>query len=133
MDTKQVIVIRSDLKMRRGKEIAQGSHASMAFITNPALGSMGLIKLIINLIKLWFHKPTRQWMRNSFAKVCVRVESEAELRDIYQKAQTAGLYATLIIDSGRTEFDGVPTPTAVAIGPDEIGKINAITGGLKLY
>ena len=32
-DTKQVIVIRKDLKMRRGKEIAQGCHAAMAFIT----------------------------------------------------------------------------------------------------
>lgn len=32
--TKQVIVIRRDLKMRRGKEIAQGSHASMAFMSH---------------------------------------------------------------------------------------------------
>ena len=31
---KQVIIIRKDLKMRRGKEIAQGSHASMAFLLN---------------------------------------------------------------------------------------------------
>ena len=29
---KQVILIRKDLTMRRGKEIAQGSHASMAFL-----------------------------------------------------------------------------------------------------
>lgn len=32
---KQVILIRKDLKMRRGKEIAQGAHASMAFLVNP--------------------------------------------------------------------------------------------------
>ncbi len=30
---KQVIVIRRDLKMRRGKEIAQGAHASMAWLS----------------------------------------------------------------------------------------------------
>ena len=30
--TKQVIVIRRDLRMRRGKEIAQGAHASMAWL-----------------------------------------------------------------------------------------------------
>jgi len=30
---KQVIVIRRDLKMRRGKEIAQGAHASMMFLS----------------------------------------------------------------------------------------------------
>ena len=29
---KQVIVMRHDLKMRRGKQIAQGAHASMSFI-----------------------------------------------------------------------------------------------------
>jgi PTH2 family peptidyl-tRNA hydrolase len=30
---KQVIVMRADLKMRRGKEIAQGSHASLMFLS----------------------------------------------------------------------------------------------------
>jgi PTH2 family peptidyl-tRNA hydrolase len=34
VDVKQVLVIRKDLKMRRGKEIAQGAHASMAWLTN---------------------------------------------------------------------------------------------------
>lgn len=136
MNTKQVIVIRSDLKMRRGKECSQSSHASMAFLTYPALGRgflIGFLKLIINLIRIWSYKPAREWMRSSFAKVCVRVENEQELRAIYQQAVAAGLYAQLIIDSGRTEFNGVPTPTAVAIGPDEVGKIDAITRELKLY
>lgn len=32
METKQVIVMRKDLNMRKGKMIAQGSHASMAVI-----------------------------------------------------------------------------------------------------
>ena len=33
-DVKQVIVIRRDLKMRRGKEIAQGAHASSSWLAN---------------------------------------------------------------------------------------------------
>lgn len=32
-EVKQIIVIRRDLKMRRGKEIAQGGHAAMRFLT----------------------------------------------------------------------------------------------------
>lgn len=31
---KQVIVIRRDLRMRRGKEIAQDAHASIAWLTS---------------------------------------------------------------------------------------------------
>jgi PTH2 family peptidyl-tRNA hydrolase len=38
----------------------------------------------------------------------------------------------LILDSGVTEFGGVPTNTAVAVGPDQVGKVDAITGGLPL-
>ena len=33
MNTKQVIVIRKDLNMRLGKSVAQGSHASISFLT----------------------------------------------------------------------------------------------------
>ena len=50
MRTKQVIAIRKDLKMRRGKEIAQGSHASMAFLTEGA--QKGFFSYVFNLIKL---------------------------------------------------------------------------------
>ena len=38
MKTKQIIIIRKDLKVRRGKEIAQGAHASMAVLTNNLIG-----------------------------------------------------------------------------------------------
>jgi PTH2 family peptidyl-tRNA hydrolase len=38
----------------------------------------------------------------------------------------------LIIDSGLTEFGGVPTKTCVAIGPDIDAKIDVLTKHLKL-
>jgi PTH2 family peptidyl-tRNA hydrolase len=34
VDVKQVIIIRKDLNMRKGKMIAQGNHASMGVIFN---------------------------------------------------------------------------------------------------
>jgi len=131
MRTKQVIAIRKDLKMRRGKEIAQGSHASMAFLTEGA--QKGFFSYVFNLIKLWFHKPTREWMQGSFAKICVQVNSEEELNRIYKLALEKKVKAKLIIDSGRTEFNGVPTSTAVAIGPDDCNKVDQVTYGLDLY
>lgn len=65
-------------------------------------------------------------------KIYVRVDSEAELLEIAQKAQEAGLIVHVITDAGHTEFAGVPTKTCLAIGPDEADKIDAVTGNLKL-
>ncbi|MCK6547944.1 aminoacyl-tRNA hydrolase [Myxococcota bacterium] len=127
-EVKQVIVIRRDLKMRRGKEIAQGAHASMAFLSRRIRRA-----LEGEAHALAFTEAELAWIRGPFAKVCVRVNSEEELRAIHAKALEAGLTSELIIDSGRTEFGGVPTPTACAVGPDEVAKVDAITGALELY
>ena len=139
MPVKQVIVIRKDLKMRRGKEIAQGSHASMAFLSNRIRKELdqkhplpwaGTVKL---LDVLHLSEQEIEWIKNSFAKVTVRVNSEEELMEVKQKAEDEGLVCELIVDSGKTEFDGVPTPTCIAIGPDDAEKIDKVTGDLKLY
>ena len=66
------------------------------------------------------------------AKICVGVDSEQELIDIYNKAKAVGIICSLITDAGLTQFNGTPTKTVVAIGPDESEKIDKITGGLKL-
>jgi len=133
MDTKQVIVIRKDLKMRRGKECAQSSHATMSFLTrqiqNPSSGNQQSKGR--RTVKL--SKPALAWIQSGFAKVCLQVNSEEELLEIHKNAKEAGLESYLITDSGKTEFDGVPTKTCLAIGPDDAGKIDKITGDLKLY
>lgn len=133
-NTKQVIVMRTDLNMRRGKQIAQGSHASMSFLTRG--GAFFQSDLESNE---GFHnermknmKEAEHWMNHSFTKVCVQVGSEEELDEIFKKAEEAGLTVHMIVDSGRTEFNGVPTKTCLAIGPNEVEKINLITGHLKL-
>lgn len=133
-NTKQVIVMRNDLNMRKGKMIAQGSHASMAFLTR--MGGFYQSSLEDHRA---FHNErmtnldeAEEWMRNSFTKVCLYVNSESELDEIYKKAQEAGLTVHMIIDSGRTEFNGIPTKTCLAIGPHYSEKIDAITGHLKL-
>ncbi len=133
-DTKQVIVIRRDLKTRRGKEIAQGSHASVAFIGHKIRKFLGFFLCRWSgLYALWLTKPERAWLMGSFAKVVCQVGSEEELREIHQKAREAGLESHLIIDSGKTEFKGIPTPTACGIGPDYVEKFSGVTDDLKLY
>ena len=122
---KQVIVMRHDLKMRRGKQIAQGAHASMSFLCRrlQEAGSVSLDDLT---------DVHRAWLTGAFAKVCCRVDSEEELMQVHDKAVEAGLEVYLITDSGRTEFHGQPTRTCLAIGPEEADKIDAITGHLQL-
>lgn len=122
---KQVIVMRHDLKMRRGKQIAQGAHASMAFLTRRLQTSPS-----ISLND--FSPSVRTWISGSFAKVCVRCNSEEELMAIHDKAIDLGLEVHVITDSGRTEFHGQPTRTCLAIGPDEASKIDQVTGHLEL-
>lgn len=118
---KQVIVIRTDLrntdghKIRSGKLIAQGAHASVAVVAN-------------NI----FDRRVIDWLECDFTKVCVQVSSQEELEEVYAHALNVGLLASYIVDNGRTEFGGVPTATCCAIGPDEDDKVDYITGDLKL-
>lgn len=120
-DIKQVIVIRKDLKMRRGKEIAQGAHASMAFLAKKALA------------REEFTRAERGWLEGPFTKVCVRVDSEEQLLAVARAAEDAGIRAEVITDAGKTEFGGVPTRTCLAVGPDLSERVDAVTGGLELY
>jgi peptidyl-tRNA hydrolase, PTH2 family len=128
MSVKQVIIIRKDLKMRRGKECAQASHASGMWMAE-RLWAFWTENKSITLSRV-----EEEWVRGYFfKKVVLQVSSEEELVRIYDQAKQAGIVAHLIIDHGLTEFAGVPTKTAVAIGPDDDQKIDPITGGLQLY
>lgn len=121
MTIKQVIVVRRDLKMRRGKEVAQGAHASGAILEQVAFEGKSPSSQLI------------QWLNTGKTKITVRVDSEQELLQVYQKALQLRLDVNLITDSGKTEFNGVPTKTCLAIGPDNADKIDLVTGHLPLY
>ena len=116
MTHKQVIIIRKDLNMRKGKMVAQGAHASLGAILGVGLDD----------------KRITPWLRGSFAKVCVYVNSEEEILLLHTKAKHLGLVSCLITDSGKTEFSGVPTITALAIGPDTIERVDQVTKDLPL-
>ena len=119
--TKQVIVMRKDLNMRKGKMVAQGAHASIAFITSRILGNHFSLS-----------SAEWDWIENSFTKICVGVESEDELLAIHAAATSRGLVSHLIRDAGLTEFGGVPTYTCCAIGPDWVEAVDVVCGKLGL-
>ena len=111
--------------MRKGKIGAQCAHASMMVFLKGAEITPGEMKTQITA-------PMYEWLTNSFTKVCVGVESEAELEEIYQAALAQGVAAAMVVDQGHTEFKGVPTKTVVAIGPDHNDVVDKITAHLKL-
>lgn len=125
MSHKQMIILRKDLNMRKGKMVAQGSHASMSVLLQ--CGSRDGDKLVFQM-----DERSEPWLTGRFKKICVSVNSEKELLDLYQKAKEDGLLCSLIQDAGLTEFGGVPTYTAVAIGPDKNEIIEKLTGHLPL-
>jgi len=115
--------------MRRGKEIAQGSHASMEFLARQIRQCLDENTVI--LIDLGNDEAA--WLAKGMAKVCLQVNSEQELLAYHEKALRHGLKSFLIEDSGRTEFAGTPTLTACAIGPAGISQVDAVTGDLTPY
>lgn len=125
-EPKQVIVVRKDLNMRKGKIAAQASHASMGAILN--LSTTENDKLVVDIA----HSAVKEWLLGRFTKICLSVDSEEELLEIYQLATDKGLNVKLITDAGLTEFNGIPTKTCLAIGPDYPEKIDPITSNLKL-
>lgn len=130
---KQVIVLRKDLKMTKGKMIAQGSHASLGVI----FAMMGKVPKPSGdgydmILSVDDNSDIKEWLENIFTKVCVYVESEEELIDLYNKAVGNKIPACLITDRGLTMFKGVPTKTALAIGPFKSEEIDKITGKLRL-
>lgn len=123
---KQVICIRTDLNMRKGKMVSQGAHASMKVFFDRMSNSGG---------GSWECNMTKEmeiWTQTIFTKIVVKCDSEKKLLDTYNKTVIAKIPCALIQDCGLTEFKGVPTYTCIAIGPDVSSKIDLITGEFQL-
>lgn len=137
---KQIMVVRKDLNMRKGKIAAQAAHSSsnvffdrMAKVKNPGIGNNPKPDIAGNQLYVMEVSPEMAlWLEGDRAKICVSAQNEEELLLVYEKAKEAGLPCALITDLGKTEFHGVPTNTAVSIGPGDAEKIDRITGHLPL-
>ena len=110
-------MLRKDLNMRKGKMCSQAAHA--------CLGAYNRAKVVDP-------EALEAWENDGQTKICVSVNSEQELLDVYATATGLGIPASIITDAGKTEFNGVPTKTACALGPAESSKIDQITRHLPL-
>ena len=137
--SKMMIVMRRDLKMRKGKIAAQAGHACIDAILM-ALNKEGCINdfemtsdgLVLKNAER-SSTPLSDWFMYGCAKVCVYVDSEEALMDIAKKAEERGIIASVITDAGMTEFHGVPTKTCLALEPLPADIADELTGALPLY
>lgn len=124
---KQVLVIRRDLRMRRGKEIAQGAHASLGFLTR-AFAEQRAGGTDPGSLSLRVGPEVWSWLTARQAKVTLQAPDLETVLRVEAEARTRGVEVHLVTDLGLTEFAGRPTITALALGPDRADVIDAITG-----
>lgn len=113
MEYKQVILVRKDLKLPKGKLAAQCAHASVEAVFNSDKNKVAA------------------WRSQGQKKVVLKVKDEKELIEFLNLAKAAKLKAALITDAGKTVI-APGTKTCLGIGPDSEEKIDAITGKLKM-
>ena len=136
-EAKQMIIMRRDLKMRKGKIAAQSGHACVEAVLKALQKENRFDQLVDEDGYMTLNTedvtPLTQWFQKGVAKVCVYVDSEEELLALHKKAVELGYLDALIQDAGYTEFHGVPTYTCMALEPLYLDDANKITGDLPLY
>lgn len=113
---KQVIVVRTDIKMSKGKMAAQAGHAAISAAEYARK----------NRPEWW-----TPWISEGQCKIAVKVSSEQEILELERKARNANLPVALIVDRGLTELPP-ETITCLGIGPSPANKVDAITRNLRL-
>jgi PTH2 family peptidyl-tRNA hydrolase len=113
MSFKQVILVRADLKLTKGKMAAQVAHAS---VDATLKSSEAMVK---------------KWRAEGMKKVCLSVSNKDELYKYAQQAKDEGLTVAIITDAGHTHLEP-GTVTCAAVGPAKEEDIDKVTGKLKL-
>ncbi|KAL3653801.1 hypothetical protein CASFOL_003482 [Castilleja foliolosa] len=113
-DFKMVLVVRNDLKMGEGRIAAQCSNATL-----------GLYKKILNRAP----KSLSRWEMCGQVKVVVKIESEAHMVVLQERAKSLKLPTHTVIDVGRTQIAPNSRTVMAVFGPAEL--VDFVTGGLK--
>ena len=113
MSYKQVILVRTDLKLPKGKLSVQVAHASLEAALKSSRSVMD------------------EWRSDGGKKVVLKVADLNELNKYEALARKENLVAALITDAGHTTIPS-GTVTCMGIGPDNEEKIDRVTGKLKI-
>jgi PTH2 family peptidyl-tRNA hydrolase len=113
---KQVIAVRTDLKMGKGKLAAQVGHAAVSAAEET---------------RKKHPEWCRKWMKEGQCKVIVKLKSLDEVLELQEKVTQSRIPYSLIIDRGLTQLPP-NTVTCLGVGPALSVKIDKITRNLPL-
>lgn len=113
---KQVIAVRTDLAMSKGKTAVQVAHGAVSAAERA---------------RVTRQEDWRAWMSEGQKKVAVKVSSEEEIMELRRQAITHNLPHAIIRDAGMTELPP-GTLTVIGIGPAKAEVVDKVTKDLKL-
>ncbi|KAF5103459.1 hypothetical protein D0Z03_000176 [Geotrichum reessii] len=116
-ECKMILVVRTDLKMTKGKAAAQCAHAAVACYKSIARSNPEILA---------------RWERLGQAKITLQARSEDELILLQGIAKSLNITARLIHDAGRTQIAS-GSCTVLGLGPAPKSILDQVTGNLKLY
>jgi len=115
-ECKQVILIRTDLKMGTGKKCAQSCHASVS---------------ASDLVRIQNKPVWKNWKNSGQKKVVLKIQNIDQLKELTAKFELNKIPYFVVNDAGLTQLTP-GTTTTVGIGPVLSTEIDKITGDLKL-
>lgn len=111
------IIVRSDLRLTKGKIASQCAHAAIICYQKSSTGE---------------HKNNlSKWLRAGQPKVVLKVDGYEQINQIKQDAHSLGIVAEFVCDAGRTQVDA-GTVTVLGLGPDSSEKLDQLIKELKL-
>jgi PTH2 family peptidyl-tRNA hydrolase len=133
--TKQVVIFRRDLNVRKGKVGAQVAHASLGAIKSMMRATAMLDRSVYSL-EVEHGTALDEWWNEAETTITLGTDEaskdhQLDLIDLQNVAAGRGLTTYLVIDNGTTEFGGVRTMTCLAIGPGYVEQFTGLTDHLK--
>lgn len=113
---KQVVAVRTDLKMSKGKIAVQVAHGAVS----------SYIKT-----KKYFPDWADKWLEEGQKKITVKVKTQEELYELVELARKQDIPYAVINDAGLTQLPP-GTTTVVGFGPTREEMIDKICGNLPL-
>jgi len=115
-EIKQVIIVRADLDMGKGKLSAQVAHGSVSSYLEAEMIDK---------------KIAKEWIDSGQKKIVLKVPDEESLEKLYKAFKFKKVPCALINDAGLTQLPP-GTTTVLGIGPWRSEEIDIFTDKLKL-